>query len=275
MNKTFEKILRFINKIVLTDLSVYDESFLLKTIQNRINHLQLKNEIDYLHFIEKHYEETVLLIGSLRNCYTEFFRNPFIFGILEQIILPKLFEELDRRKKSEIRIWSAGCSSGQEAYSIAILVNEFKMLRNKQNPVMIFATDISETEIQIAKKGQYDQNSIRNIRYSYIDEYFIKKGKYLIFKDDIKKNIDFSIYDLLENDSNSPPASIYGDFDLILCNNLLFYYNDETKHKIIEKLYKSLNINGYLFTGEAEADILCRFNDFQQISWNSPVFRKK
>lgn len=255
------------------DISRYDGAFLDKSINTRMTGTNCKDEAEYLQYIEKNPDESVNLSSVLNVCYSEFFRNPLTFSVLEKIIIPNLHLRNKIIKRKEIRVWSAACAAGQEAYSIAILLEEFKALSGEKFDYRIFATDISEEQINLAKKGQYSETSIGNLSLARINSWFTKKKGNREVIPEIKQNIDFSVFDLFCKDGICPPASIYGDFDLVFCSNVLFYYDEDSRKKIVSKAGHCLKPEGFLITGEAERNILMNLN-YHEVFSQSAIFQK-
>lgn len=274
MKETLGGIIRIMLGKYQTDISVYDESFLEKSINSRINELSMKDIADYETFLESNYDEHLILKGSLNNTYSEFFRNPLTFLVLEQELLPKLFLQKCSTHPSEIRIWTAGCASGQEAYSIAILFEDYKLINHQDVTTRIFATDSNEKELETAVKGIFNFRSVQNTRLSLINNYFSNSGEYYSIITGIKKNVDFSFFDLLDEGKGAPPASIYGDFDIVMCSNLLFYYKPEIQKRILSRISSSLVPGGFLITGEAEVGIIKSIKGFRQYSSSVSIFIK-
>jgi chemotaxis protein methyltransferase CheR len=274
MNKIMDNIVRLMSEKYSFDISVYDESFLQKTIVTRANEISCHTITDYLNFLDITSSESSILSDSLNNCHSEFFRNPLTFVILEQFLLPRIFSEKENNHKGEIRIWSAGCAAGQEPYSIAILCDNKKINHYPGVSIRIFATDRSDKELQTARKGIYHFKSIQNSRLELVNKYFSNSGEFYSVFENIKRIIDFSLFDLLSNDVLSPPASIYGGFDIVMCSNLLFYYKSEKQKIILSKLEASLVNGGYLITGEAETEIIRSYRGFKQYSEQSTIFIK-
>jgi chemotaxis methyl-accepting protein methylase len=257
------------------DISVYDESFLQKTVVSRANDISCKTINDYLNYLDITSSESSILSDSLNNSHSEFFRNPLTFLLMEQFLLPKIFSGKEKNHNGEIRIWSAGCAAGQEPYSIAILTDNYKNNQHPDVPIRIFATDRSEKELQTARKGIYHFNAVQNSRLELVNKYFSNSGEFYSVNENIKRIIDFSFFDLLGNDVLMPPASIYGGFDIVMCSNLLFYYNSETQKVILSKLAASLVKGGFLITGEAETEIIKSYRGFMQYSEQSTIFIKQ
>jgi chemotaxis methyl-accepting protein methylase len=256
------------------NISIYDNSFLEQSINSRMILANCSNPKDYYILISNMESEGLAFLNSLNNSHSEFFRNPLTFAIIEQHILPSIFKVEENSHNGGIRIWSAGCALGQEPYSIAILCEEIVQSLNGNSTYKIFATDISINEIFGAKNGKYEYNAMKNIKLSHLNNYFSRKNDSYSISEKIKEHIDFSYYDLLNLESYSPSASIYGDFDIVFCSNVLFYYKPEIQEFIISKIRRSLKRGGYFVTGEAETAIVKSFKGFKQYVPIASIFVK-
>ncbi len=255
------------------DISMFDDSFLVKTIEKRTLATGNNSSSSYCNYLATNLNEANALVDSLNINYSEFFRNPLTFAYLEQIVLPELVEKKKKSKEKEIRIWSAACASGQEAYSIAILCDEIRE-RDKANIAShIFATDINQDELSKAQKGNYHIESLNKVSLKRTNTYFTRRGKTYTIAEKLQEHVDFSLFDLLSENGYCPPASIYGNFDLVFCSNLLFYYNPEHRQRILEKIAGSLASGGYMITGETEREIVKAFS-YREIFVNSGIFKK-
>ena len=268
------EIIKVMSERFFKDISVYDYSYIRQTIQARITYLSLESASEYLDLLNSDPYEPVYLYSVLNNVYSEFFRNPLTFSLLEKLIFPRLFRKSNVISHSEIRVWSAGCSAGQEAYSIAILLEDYRIASRSSINFRIFATDKSEVELEAARKGVYNIRAIQNTRLSLINQYFSNSGEQFSVKSNIKAMVDFSVFDLLENDYMVPPPSIYGDFDLVICSNLLFYYKPEIQKKILSKVVDALADDGFLVSDEAELSIIKSFTRLKQFIPASAIFIK-
>lgn len=255
------------------DLIRYDHDFVLKSVAKRMLATNAASFADYLSRLFESTEETRDFIDSLSITYSEFFRNPLTFAVLEQIVLPSILKEKEKAGTSEIRVWSAGCAAGQEAYSIAILLDELLLERDSTVSFRIFGTDISETALESALKGRYHADTLQNVRLKHFRDYFTQQGNVYHIHPRLKDRIAFSSYDLLEKKSFSPPASIFGEFDLIFCGNLLFYYGDKIRRNILTKLKNCLSPRGYLATGEVERAFVEQMDGFRAVVPPAAVFR--
>lgn len=253
------------------DISKYDEKFLEKSVSRRMNETNCKTEESYLRYLKQNFVEAEHFEQSLQISYTEFFRNSLTYSVLEKVVFPALLHKKLHNKNKEIRIWSTACASGQETYSLAMLLKELtKGVEDKIN-FRIFATDQSELQINEAQKGQYPESALSYLSLKRIKEWFIKEGDVYTVKPELQENIDFSVFDLFNENQSSPPNSIFGDFDLVICANLLFYYKPKFRAQIIKKTSGCLSKNGYLITGETERDILLK-SGFSEIIPQSAIF---
>lgn len=269
-----DRIIDVMNRTHDRDLSPYDAVFLVKSLDNRLSAVGISSLPDYCDYLAGNAAEAAALVDSLHISYSEFFRTPLTFDLLEQLILPGLFAEKEKNCQRELRIWSAACAAGQEAYSIAILLDEVISERKNQAGFRLFATDHSVVELESARQGIYDSAAVRNVRLKHIQKYFEVHQESYKVSQRLKDQVDFSIYNLLDQNSGSPAASIYGDFDLVLCGNLLFYYRADIRQMILDKMHRSLTPGGYLVTGEAEREIVAKHAGFRAIVPPSTVFRK-
>jgi len=273
MNLEVKELIKVIHQTYGRDISMYDRSFIEKSLKIRWIATGIKTVSAYLEYLSQNYTEADAFFRSLNITYSEFFRNLLAFVLLEQWILPKLIEK--KSGGGEIRVWSAGCAAGQEAYSITLLLNEFDALRTNKIRYRIFATDISESVLTSARQGVYDAATVQNVRLKHIKEYFIKQGETYSISSVLKERVNFSAYDLLDKFSDYPQGSIYGDFDLVFCSNLLFYYRPEIQQFILHKMGRSMSENGYLVTGEAERTLVGEKCGMRAVAPPASIFQKK
>ena len=249
MNAEINEIVKIMCNIYQKDISVFDESFLSSSLNRRLAATNIKSLEKYCDLLSTDPAEADRLDHCLHISFSQFFRQPLAFAFLEKRILPSLINAKPR--SGEIRIWSAGCAAGQEAYSVAILLDELIRAEEKEVRYRIFATDISESCLSEARTGIYSPSDIQNVRMKYINNYFSCRGESYQIASRLKDNISFTCYDLLDRSSSNPPESIYGDFDIIFCSNLLFYYSPSQREYILHKLRNALSDTGYLITDSA------------------------
>ena len=270
----FDEIIHSIQKIYGQDISCFDRGFVIKCLEKITAENNLNSPESYLKLVLENSSEAKKFFDSLYITYSEFFRNPLTFALLGRLVFPMILCEKEKLENNSIRIWSAGCAGGQEAYSIAILLDELLTDKGKNYKYHIFATDINRISMDFAKKGSYDFPAVKNVTLNHISRYFTKNKDNYNINSKLKKHIDFSVYDLLDGLTSCPPESIYGEFDLIICSNLLFYYNIDKQREIINKIRECLPEGGYFVTGEAEKYIVEKMSCFSPVSYAGAIFKK-
>lgn len=274
MTQHLTDIAKYVYNNTGRDISVLQPYFLNQIINKRGKENNIANHEEYLVFLQSKPFEINKLLASLFNYHSIFFRSPLTFNVLETVILPSLINKLTNLNR-EIRIWSAGCAAGQEAYSIAILMNELKKNQNNNLRFRIFASDQSEIMIKQAKAGIFNETYLGNLTIKRLSKWFIKEtnNNYRV-NDTLTENIDFSVFDLTGKHSYSPPTSIYGDFDLIICANLLFYYKQKVTLEIISRLRQSLESDGYMVLSNTEREIMEQINYYEVFPMTS-IYKQK
>ena len=270
-----DEIIAVMRQVHGLDVSIYNETFLAKSVQRRQTATAIKEFVDYIRHLSENRLEAEFFFKSLNISHSTFFRNPLTFSLLEQVVFPALFAQKKTSGQRELRIWSAGCAAGQEAWSVAILLAELSAVQDKPVSYRIFATDHSEAELALARSGVYPVDALGNIRLRQLDGYFSRQGETYAIATSLKEKVEFSRYDLLDETSSSPAESIYGDFDLILCCNVLYYYRPEFQQMIIDKLLGNMAKGGYLVTGETERQIVSTGSGLNAISPSASIFQHK
>jgi len=236
----FEMLKRMILKNLGLNCDYYRDNYLVRRIHVRMNHYGVCSYWDYMKILRNNKDEWSLLIRDLTINYTSFFRDPDVFSYFKTRILPSLLS-----KKKIIRILSAGCSSGEEPYTISMIIND--VLKSKVNRylVSIYAVDIDETALKRAIKGEYEKRAVEKISKEYLQKYFEKvNGKYRI-KKCVKRLVHFKKMDLTQ-------GVRYKNLDVIFCRNILIYFFKKAQAKICMDFYDALNYNGYLILGKTE-----------------------
>ncbi|MHB9004533.1 MAG: CheR family methyltransferase [Coriobacteriia bacterium] len=246
---------QFLKQVYGLDISMYDESFIVNSIEKRIQGTHCDSIEDYWIYLEQNHGESNNLYESLHVHFSEFFRDPLTFALLERLIIPALIQKKIDNLQKEIRIWSAGCAAGQEAYSIAMLLEEMITSTHPSLNYRIFATDVDENILSIARLGRYPAEAIKNISSKRAQTWFSRHGDVFIVQPSIRQHIDFSNFDLLDEERCCPSASIFGEFDLVFCCNLLIYYQPPYRKMILDKIAHCLVRDAYLVTGETERAI--------------------
>ncbi|MGM0508675.1 MAG: CheR family methyltransferase [Fusobacteriota bacterium] len=240
---TITKILRIIRHETELDFSDYKRNTIIRRIQKRMSVKGIKDIEDYERYIYSHPSEAKVLHRELLIGVTKFFRDKEIFSKLEEKFLPDIISH--KKNKNEIRVWIAGCSTGQEAYTIAIIIKDYLKKKENYAEVKIFATDIHESSLKIASKGEYKESSVVEVPKEYLAKYFNQEDGVYKIKKEIREMIVFAKHDLIKD----PP---FYKIDLITCRNVLIYFNSDLQKRLISLFNFSLNDDGYLFLGKSE-----------------------
>lgn len=194
---------------------------------------------------------TERIIDAITTNETLWFRDRKPWDILENVLMPEYVDQLRKNKKDKVRIWSAGCSTGQEPYTVAMIIDNYLSKNNISDVSIsqfeIVATDISGSIIELAKAARYDAISImRGLPEFYKNKYFEKQGRIYILKDNIKKMIKFYKFNLQKS------FIFLGNFDLIYCRYVTIYFSDILKDDILKRIGLALQDKGKLFLGSSE-----------------------
>ena len=214
-------------------------------LSNMVERKGLKSFTEYMNTIKRNDKSEIsLLINKLTTNYTYFYREENHFKYLKEVILP--FEEQTNKLKT-ISIWSAGCSSGEEPYTLAMIIDDYFQFKKTGWKVQILATDISENVLEKAKEAIYTEESIKNLPSSYKTKYFKKSAdnKFEVTPE-IKNQIVFKTFNLME------PITAKNKYNVIFCRNVMIYFNAVTKTNLVNKFYEATQPNGHLMIGHAE-----------------------
>ena len=251
MSCPLENLLAYLSQCSGFDFPRRRHAFCRKKIDSRISALGCAGTREYHRHLTRHPKELRLLLNTLTVNVSSFFRTPLTFEYLDHKILGAVIAD-KQKDRSGLRIWSAGCAMGEEAYSLAIQIREHLEKQHIEMDVRIFGTDIDSAILEQAVIGRFQFDQIKNVRHERVQRYFRKEGKEYRLDEEIKKMVDFSFYDMMDPRTHVPPESVFGDFDLVLCRNVLIYFSRENQKKICEKLYRSIAPKGYLILGQSE-----------------------
>jgi two-component system CheB/CheR fusion protein len=230
------------------DFSQYKQNTLVRRIQHRMQVLQIDNVPQYIERLREEPSQLDLLFRDLLIGVTQFFRDPEAFATLESEVMPKLFES--RRRNEPIRIWVPGCATGEEAYSIAILVKEAMIKREAVPQVQIFATDLDEKAVTTARHGRY-RKPVSGVRPERLERWFAKEDDDRCVIVDIREMCVFSMHDI----ARDPPFS---KLDLISCRNLLIYLEAPLQRRLMRAFHYALrpSVSGRRRGSPERADFL-------------------
>lgn len=243
----------FINKLYKRkglDLSGYKRPQMERRINSLMRMVNVTDYDAYLELLDKNPEHYHKFIDTLTINVSEFYRNPAQWETLIKIIIPLLVKE----SGNSLKIWSAGCSTGEEPYTLAMVFdNEFPRIK-----AQIVATDIDLDVLAKAQKGLFIDKALVNLPKTYISKYFTAEEKKYTVKDIIKDKVKFTQQNLLRDNFDK-------NLDLILCRNVVIYFTEETKHNLYIKFHEALKTRGVLFTGSTEQIFQARDIGFELV----------
>ena len=222
------------------DLSNYKEKQMKRRIESLIKRNGHESYASYLKQLKQSDQHLKEFLGYITINVSEFYRNPSQWQVLEREIIPELM-----LNKKKLKIWSSACSTGEEPYSLVMLLNKMKII----DKTKIIASDIDKDALIQAKLGIYSPKGIANIPKEMIKTNFQKADDKYIIKEEIKKIVDFKILNLLEDTFPS-------ECDFILCRNVMIYFTEETKEKLYKKFFNALSGGGIFFVGSTEQIIM-------------------
>ena len=243
MDEQLKSIFSVLQTRTSHDFSSYKRNTILRRIERRMMVNGARELSEYLTILEKHPQEAHSLCQELLIGVTSFFRDPDAFELLGSKILPLLFA--NRNNDEPVRIWHACCATGEEAYSVAILILEFLEKENLPAKVQIFASDLDEVAVAQARAGLYSDDISAGVGKERLKRFFVKsEGGWQVTKQ-LREMIVFAHHNLIKD----PPFS---RLDLLVCRNFLIYLNPNIQKLLIPLFHQVLNLGGYLFLGSAE-----------------------
>jgi two-component system CheB/CheR fusion protein len=251
------------------DFKHYKRATVLRRIERRLQVTAQPDLAAYYEYLQTHPEETKALLGDMLIGVTNFFRDREAFEALERDVIPNLLKSLQDTlpHRDEIRVWSAGCSTGEEAYSLAILLSEQLALEGSSAKLQVFATDIDDRAIAFGRNGVYPEAIITDVPPPRMRQYFSRENQSYRVRKEIREKVLFAKHSLLLD----PPFS---QIDLIVCRNLLIYLDREVQRDIMQMFHFALRPGGYLFLGTSESADGC-LDLFTPVDKRNRIFRAK
>ncbi|AVH64743.1 chemotaxis protein CheR [Nostoc sp. 'Peltigera membranacea cyanobiont' 213] len=260
----FENLLIYLRQNRGFDFTGYKRSTLMRRVRKRMQSLTIENFEEYLDYLEVDPEEFNYLFNTILINVTAFFRDSSAWQYLAEEILPNLIK--NKKTSDQIRIWSAGCASGEEAYTLAMLMTEMLGAENFRQRVKIYATDVDEDALNQARQAVYSAKDIQAVPEELRQKYFEIIGNRYVFRPDLRRSVIFGRHDLLRD---APISRL----DLLVSRNTMMYFNSETQGRILARFHFALNDNSYLFLGKAEM-LLMHSNLFTPIDLKNRIFSK-
>lgn len=259
---------RHLSKARGVDMSGYSESFVMRAIRKRIGRSGAGGTLEYLRLLRSSEEETSELLGALSINVTEFFRDKGAFESFSKLVLRPLVES-KVRTGALLRIWSAGCASGQETYTIAICMAEEIKRHGPDRPMLfgIVGSDLSIGALAKAKAGFYTREEVKGLPERILSQYFVKRENGYEVSPHLRRGVRFSRENLLDT-----PTSRF--FDAIVCRNVLIYFSRPMHDTVVMNLHEALRPQGYLMLGRTETMMGNPRHLFEVIDQENRILRK-
>jgi two-component system CheB/CheR fusion protein len=260
----FEYLLEYLRNNRSFDFTDYKRSSLVRRVRRRMSQVKVDTFGDYQDYLEVHPDEFQALFDTILINVTSFFRDKPAWDYLAAEIVPRILR--DNSSGDLIRIWSAGCASGEEAYSLVMLLAEQLGIDKVRRWVKVYATDVDESALAQARQGRYAEDSLKAVPAELRDKYFEPNGNGYSFLNELRRVLVFGRHDLMYD----APIS---HLDLLSCRNTLIYFNREAQERIVARFHFALKQTGFLFLGRAE--MLLSFTDlFVQTDPTHRIFAK-
>jgi len=249
------------------DLSEYRRPVLERRIQHRLHQARCANYWDYIMLLNRDLGEYDRLMETLTVKVSRFFRDPKVFELLGNMIIPEIISRKQTEIVKKIRAWSCGSAFGQEAYSMAILFCEALGRGLNEFDIQIMATDIDKNTLEEAQWGSYDMKALNKISPLLVFKYFTRVDDRYVVNDKVRSLVKFKYHDIVSGNTIS-------GMDLVLCRNLLIYFQKELQEKILRKLHTALNPGGFLVLGNTESIPPQMRDFFDVVSLRERIYRK-
>lgn len=263
-NMDFEALLDYLKRSRGFDFTGYKRSSLMRRVTRRMQTVEIEGYGNYLDYLEVHPEEFQHLFNTLLINVTSFFRDHAAWNHLITEIIPRIVAR--KESHESIRVWSAGCASGEEAYTIAIAIASVIGVEQFRERVKIYATDVDEEALNQARQAVYLARDLGGLSAEQVAEFFEQHENRYTFRKDLRRSVIFGRHDLIQD---APISKI----DLLVCRNTLMYFNAETQSRILARFHFALRDGGFLFLGKAEM-LLTHANTFTPVHLKCRVFTK-
>jgi two-component system CheB/CheR fusion protein len=236
-------LITFLQRTRGLDLSGYKRAGLVRRLTKRLRAVAVPGYVAYIDYLESHPTEFARLLDTLLINVTRFFRDDLPWEYLRAEVLPQLLAQ--KGPGDPIRAWCAGCATGEEAYTLAIVLAEALGDEAFRDRVKIYATDLDEAALAQARLGAYPASEVADVPPEIVERYFERRGQQVVFRKDLRRTIIFGRNDLMQD---APISRV----DLLACRNTLMYFDAPTQSKVLARFHFALNDDGYLFLGRAE-----------------------
>lgn len=260
-NSRFEALLDELSESHNFNLTGYKRSSLMRRVSIRMHNLGISSERDYGDYVKENPEEFEQLFIN----FTSFFRDASAWDYVAESIIPRIIA--GKSESEPIRAWSAACASGEETYTLAIVLAQALGVEQYEARVRIYGTDVDEHALNQARLGSYLSSKVVGMPGELLEKYFEPAAEGYVFRKDLRRSIIFCRHDMIQD---APMSKI----DLLVCRNALMYFNTETQARVLVRFHFSLQDNGFLLLGNAEMVPTQTTNIFTPINLQHRIFTK-
>jgi two-component system CheB/CheR fusion protein len=262
-DREFDSLLDYLKRTRGFDFSAYKRPSLMRRVQKRMQSVNIERFGDYSDYLEVHPDEFAQLFNVILINVTSFFRDEQAWDYVRDKVLP---EVVSARPEEPVRVWSAGCASGEETYSLAMLLAEALGRDGFRDRVKIYATDADDQALNQARAAGYTEAQVTGVPSNLIDKYFTQDSDRFVFDKDLRRSVIFGRHDLVQD---APISRV----NLLVCRNTLMYFNTEAQSRILARFHFALAEHGILFLGKAEM-LLTHAQLFAPVDLRRRIFRK-
>ena len=260
----FDELLAYLRRDRGFDFAGYKRGGLARRVRKRMADVGLDSFAEYADFLEVHPTEFPALFDAILINVTGFFRDPAVWDFLAAEVVPRLLA--DKPAGAPVRVWSAGCASGEEAYTLAMVLAEALGVESFRERVKIYGTDLDENALAAARQGVYAAAELAEVRPGWRDKYFEPGDERRVFRRDLRRNVIFGRHDLMQD---APIPRL----DLLACRNCLMYFNAEAQARVLDRFHFAVNDGGYVLLGRAEM-LLSHSHAFAAVDVKRRIFQK-
>jgi two-component system CheB/CheR fusion protein len=245
------------------DFREYKRPSLARRIRIRMQQVRVESYDRYIEYLDRHPDEHVALFNTILINITSFFRDPDAWRVLANEVIPRIIDQAAESRS--LRVWSIGCSSGEEAYSLAMLLADQLGSRARDFNVKIYATDVDEEALAAGRHGLYRLEDVKDVPTSLVERHFAREGQTYRFRRDLRRWVIFGRHNVVRD----PPLS---HIDLLMCRNVMIYFTTDLQEKILARFHYAIREGGFLFLGRSES-LLARSRSFSPVNLKWRIFQ--
>ena len=251
------------------DFRGYRRGTVTRRLGRRMLTTGVKTYFDYMCFLDSHPEEYERFADYLTIKVSSFFRSPYTFKQVAALVIPQLLQSKKKQGDHCLKFWSAGCAHGEEPYSMAIMLADFLGEERSHYDIAIYASDIGSLDLNELRSGIYSASDVEDLPRSLLDNYFLPDGDNYELREDIRQMVRFFHFDLTSTLGQPLPV-----MDCIFCCNVLIYFQRQLQERVLEKLYNSLAVPGYLVLGEVETLTAAMLEKLECLDSKAKIYKK-